>query len=70
MQMENEELTKYKAIMSEVIETLLEYADKHKGQVEGLMAYDVLLTAQENAEVMDISLEDVGLTEKVMKELL
>lgn len=60
----------YRAILSEVIESLIEYGKEHKGTVEGLMAYDVLLTMQENAEVADISLADIGLTKEVVKSLL
>ena len=60
----------YEIILQQMIEALLEYSKSHKGQVEGLMAYDVLLTAQEQATALDIDLKNVGLTEEIVKSLL
>lgn len=64
------EANKLKIILSEVIERLLEYSETHNGKLEGLMAYDLLLTIEGDAQALDVNLEDIGLNKDVVHAAL
>lgn len=65
----NQDIASIKAIMSEVIESLFEYAKGTSGESPNIMAYDVLLTAVEQAEALDVDLSDIGLTKEAVSRL-
>lgn len=56
-----------RAILAEVTEALFEYA--REGGNPSLMAYDILLTALEQAEALDVDLSDIGLTREAVDRL-
>lgn len=65
----NQELMSVKAIMAEIFESLFQYAREGAEESPSVMAYDVLLTAVEQAEALDIDLSDIGLTKDAVNNL-
>ncbi|WP_298033180.1 hypothetical protein [uncultured Desulfovibrio sp.] len=51
----------YRYILCAIVETLLQQGTKHAGKMEGLLAYEALLTAKNEAEVLGVSLSEIGL---------
>lgn len=52
---------RYRYILSEMVAVLIEAGMKHSGKIEGLIAYEALLTAKNDAKVMDVPLSKIGL---------
>lgn len=51
----------YRYILCAMVETLLQQGTKHAGKMEGLLAYEALLTAKNEAEVLGVPLSEIGL---------
>ncbi len=58
----------YRSVLSKIIDDIFEYAKKYSGKLEGIMAYDLLLTMKEQSDALGLDLSDIGLTEENMSD--
>lgn len=60
----------YKTVLIALIELLKEQGQANAGEVEGLNAYQALLEAKSQAEAFGVSLEEIGLSDFNIDELI